>query len=272
MEVIGRPIKKMVLDPETLDMKEEWLQALDLCQQSEMPEEIQGRIKESAEADDGDEEPEEGEEEVVEVAEEPVVKPKAVRPPTSGKAFDDYGRRRGDPAFGKPLGWEPDNGSEDSEDESDDEESDSDDDEVIFRSRGPVCVILAYGGLCVQDSKPRGPPRKMLEAWFDDELIKPNTLTKKFGNPRDTKHFYVLHVGWLAVYSAPVDTTDPSSREQRVSLIPLKVCTVSEELVVKEAGKIVSKKKEKPLSFHIDVNNPKRYMRSQRSRLLRPHC
>ena len=108
----------------------------------------------------------------------------------------------------------------------------------------------------------------MLEAWFDDELIKPNTLTKKFGNARDTKHFYVLHVGWLAVYSAPVDTTDPSSREQRVSLIPLKVCTVSEELVVKEAGKIVSKKKEKPLSFHIDVNNPKRYMRSQRSRLL----
>ena len=50
----------MVLDPETLDMKEEWLQALDLCQQSEMPEEIQGRIKESAETDDGDEEPEEG--------------------------------------------------------------------------------------------------------------------------------------------------------------------------------------------------------------------
>ena len=54
--------------------------------------------------------------------------------------------------------------------------------------------------------------------------------------------------------------------------IPLKRCTVSEELVVKEAGKIVSKKKEKPLSFHIDVNNPKRYVRSQRSRLLRPHC
>lgn len=148
MEVIGRPIKKMVLDPETLDMKEEWLQALDLCQQSEMPEEIQGRIKESAEADDGDDEPEEGEEEVVEVAEEPVVKPKAVRPPTSGKAFDDYGRRRGDPAFGKPLGWEPDNGSEDSEGESDDEESASDDDEVIFRSRVPVWVILDGAG-CV---------------------------------------------------------------------------------------------------------------------------
>lgn len=129
---MGKPISKIVVDALELDVKEEWLAALNLCQQIELPEEVRARAKKVTEVQEVEAEPP-----------NPTVDAtlhKAIVPKAEAK-FDQYGRPRGDPAFGKPLGWTPESseeqdGDEDADDESSDEE-DSSEEEV-----GLVCLIL----------------------------------------------------------------------------------------------------------------------------------
>lgn len=99
-----------------------------------------------------------------------------------------------------------------------------------------------------QDAKPRGPPRKMLEMLFTDEVLKPDVLQSKFG--KSTEHFYVLYVGWLIVYKQEVDTKDRASQEQLVSRIPLSVCSVAESAQKKDTST--------EHSFQIKIDNHKR--------------
>lgn len=102
----------------------------------------------------------------------------------------------------------------------------------------------------LQDIKPRSPPRKMLEAMFDDELVQSALKFSKKVNR--TQHFYVLYVGWLIVYKCAVDTKDPSSREQLVTRIPLRVCDVVERLPLGQKGGSEH-------SFLLIINKPERY-------------
>eukprot|EP01043_Picozoa_sp_COSAG02_P067932 COSAG02_NODE_11092_length_1794_cov_2.198230_2_plen_143_part_00 len=140
MKVMGKPIDKLVVDAVTLDAKEEWLQALRLCQEIEIPEDVRSR---------GKKEPS-----VVQATSEDSHKKQGastvLSPVESIAAFDDYGRARGDPAFGKPLGWTPGDSSsaEDSEDEDSEEEdseeetSDDDSEEVNLTAVMFVATIL----------------------------------------------------------------------------------------------------------------------------------
>lgn len=94
----------------------------------------------------------------------------------------------------------------------------------------------------------------MLEAMFDDELVQPSVM--KFAKKNQhSQHFYVLHVGWLIVYKCAVITSDPSSREQVVTRIPLRVCTVAEHLPIGQKGGNVH-------SFQLNITSPERYASS----------
>jgi hypothetical protein len=94
----------------------------------------------------------------------------------------------------------------------------------------------------------------MLEAMFDDELVQPSVM--KFAKKNQhSQHFYVLHVGWLIVYKCAVVTSDPSSREQVVTRIPLRVCTVAEHLPIGQKGGNVH-------SFQLNITSPERYASS----------
>jgi hypothetical protein len=91
----------------------------------------------------------------------------------------------------------------------------------------------------------------MLEAMIEDELFQPNVI--KFSKKsQHSQHFYVLHVGWIVVYKCAVDTTDPASREQVISRIPLRACTVAEHLPIGQKGG-------NQHSFQLNVINPDRY-------------
>ena len=86
---------------------------------------------------------------------------------------------------------------------------------------------------------------------FDDELVQPSVI--KFSKKaQHSQHFYVLYVGWLIVYKCPVDTSDPSSREQVVTRVPLRACSVAERLPPGQKGG-------KEHSFQINIGNPERY-------------
>ena len=124
-----KPIGKLVVDAVTLDSKEEWLQALHLCQEIEMPEEIRSRDKKAPNAPD-----------------EQQATSSTVASPTKtieAAAFDDYGRKRGDPAFGKPLGWMPGDASsgDDGEEEDSEEESSDDESEEV---KNQSCVAISH--------------------------------------------------------------------------------------------------------------------------------
>jgi hypothetical protein len=139
MKVMGKPIGKLVVDAVTLDAKEEWLQALRLCQEIEMPEDVRSRDKKEATVQAATEgtHDEQGASTVSPI--------KTIDAKAEGDPIDDYGRARGDPAFGKPLGWTPgDSSSEEDSEEEDSEEEDSDDDSEEVK---PTVVMLVANSL-----------------------------------------------------------------------------------------------------------------------------
>lgn len=117
---MGTPISKLVVDALELDVKEEWLAALNLCQQIELPDEVRTRVKEvTADQPVAAEPPSPA----VDATLHKVIVPKAE------SKFDQYGRARGDPAFGKPLGWTPESSDEEDDEDEDDDDSDSDEED-----------------------------------------------------------------------------------------------------------------------------------------------
>ena len=137
MKVMGKPIDKLVLDAVTLDAKEEWLQALRLCQEIEIPEDVRSRVNKdpTVQATNEDSHDERGASTISSPLKSIVAE--------EGDPIDDYGRSRGDPAFGKPMGWTPGDSSS-SEDDSEEEESEeetSDDDSEEVKPLLPSCLL-----------------------------------------------------------------------------------------------------------------------------------
>ena len=168
---MGKSIGKLVVDAVTLDAKEEWLQALRLCQDIEMPEDVRSRDKRK--------ETDETAESIAEQDASAVSSPIApIDAEAEGDPIDDYGRARGDPAFGKPLGWKPGDTSEDDDSEEEDsEEEDSDDDSDEVNTK-VVFLFLSDFVLTIWDLHSRRASRAALRERYWKECLTMNLYSQ----------------------------------------------------------------------------------------------